>query len=84
MAMADGIITMEEIGMVYDVTDELGIDREDLNIELGKEDPGSWSRAPGGMMRSEVIAITLPLSTPLDDWLPALEAGLRELLEEQR
>ena len=84
MAMADGIITMEEIAKVYDVTDALGIDREELNIELGKEDPGSWGREPGGMMRREVIAITLPLSTPLDDWLPALEAGLRELLEEPR
>ena len=82
--MADDVITMEDIGKVYDVTDELGIDREDLNIELGKEDPGSWSRAPGGMMRQEVIAITLPLSTPLEEWLPALEVGLRELLEEQR
>ncbi len=81
--MADDVITMEDIGKVYDVTDELGIDREDLNIELGKEDPGSWSRAPGGMMKQEVIAITLPLSTPLDEWLPALEAGLREMLEEQ-
>lgn len=84
MAMADSIITMEEIAQVYDVTDALGIDREDLNIELAKEDPGSWSRASGGMMRREVIAITLPLSTPLDEWLPALEAGLRDLLEEQR
>ena len=81
--MADDVITMEDIGKVYDVTDELGIDREDLNIELGKEDPGSWSRAPGGMMKQEVIAITLPLSTPLDEWLPALKAGLREMLEEQ-
>ena len=84
MAMADGIITMEEIAKVYDVTDALGIDREELNIELGKEDPGSWSREPGGMMRREVIAITLPLSVPLDDWLATLEAGLRELLEEPR
>ena len=84
MAMSDGIITMEEIGMVYDVTDELGIDREGLNIELAKEDPGSWSRASGGMMRQEVIAITLPLTTALDEWLPTLESGLRELLEEQR
>ena len=80
----DDVITMEEIAKVYDVTDALGIDREGLNIELGKEDPGSWGRASGGMTRSEVIAITLPLSTPLDDWLPALEAGLRALLEEPR
>ena len=83
MAMADDIITLEEIGKVYDITDALDIDREDLNIELGKEDPGSWSKASGGMMRRKVIAITLPLSTPLDEWLSVLEAGLRELLKEQ-
>ena len=76
----DDVITMEEIGRVYEVTDGLGIDREALNIELGKEDPGGWTRAPGGMTRSEVIAVTLPLTTPLDDWLPSLEAGLREMV----
>jgi len=76
----DDVITMEEIGRVYEVTDGLGIDRESLSIELGKEDPGGWTRASGGMTRGEVVAITLPLTTPLDDWLPSLEAGLRELV----
>ena len=37
----DDVITMEEIGRVYEVTDSLGIDRESLSIELGKEDPGA-------------------------------------------
>ena len=81
--MDNDIITMEEIAQVYDVTDALGIDREDLNIELGKEDPGAWGRELGGMTRREVIAITLPLSTPLADWLPVLEDGLRALLEQE-
>ena len=76
----DDVITMEEIGRVYEVTDGLGIDRESLSIELGKEDPGGWTRASGGMTRGEVLSITLPLTTSLDDWLPSLEAGLRELV----
>ena len=80
MGAMDDIITMDEIGRVYEVTDGLGIDREALNIELGKEDPGGWTRASGGMTRSEVIAVTLPLTTSLDDWLPSLEAGLREMV----
>ena len=80
----DDVITMEEIGRVYEVTDGLGIDRESLSIELGKEDPGGWTRASGGMTRGEVVAITLPLTTSLDDWLPSLEAGLRELVGDTR
>ena len=55
------------------------IDREHINVELGKEDPGGWLKSDGGMMKQEVIQITLPLSTPLADWLPALKAGLEAL-----
>lgn len=73
------IITMEDMAAVYDVIDELGIDRESINVELGKEDPGAWGKGDGGMMKREVIEITLPLTTPLADWLPTLKAGLQEL-----
>ncbi|MDA1036329.1 MAG: hypothetical protein O3B65_05545 [Chloroflexi bacterium] len=75
----DEIITMEDMASVYEVLDELGIDRESINVELGKEDPGSWAMGDGGMMRREVIEITLPLTTPLDEWLPTLKAGLQKL-----
>jgi hypothetical protein len=73
------IITMEDMAAVYDVLDELGIDRESINVELGKEDPGAWGKGDGGMMKREVIEITLPLTIPLADWLPTLKAGLQEL-----
>jgi hypothetical protein len=76
----DEIITMEDMAAVYEVTDDLGIDRESLNVELGKEDPGAWGRGDGGMMKRDVIAITLPLTTPLDEWLPKLKTGLEALL----
>lgn len=76
----DGIITMEDMAAVYDVVDELGIDRESINVELGKEDPGGWGRGDGGMIKREVIEITLPLTTPLEVWLPTLKAGLAKMM----
>ncbi len=77
----DEIITMEDMAAVYEVTDELGIDRESINVELGKEDPGAWGTGVGGMMKREVIEITLPATTPLDEWLPVLREGLSALLK---
>ena len=79
--MDDDIITMDDMAKVYEVVDELGIDREYINVELGKEDPGGWVKGDGGMMKREVIEITLPLTTPLEDWLPKLKAGLEELTQ---
>ncbi|MEE8519526.1 MAG: hypothetical protein V3S98_10420 [Dehalococcoidia bacterium] len=76
----DEIITMEDMDAVYEVTDALGIDREMLNVELGKEDPGAWGKGDGGMMKREVFEITLPLTTPLEEWLPSLKKGLQELM----
>jgi hypothetical protein len=75
----DEIITMDDMAAVYDAIDEIGIDRELINVELGKEDPGVWGKGDGGMMKQEVIEITLPLTIPLADWLPVLKAGLLEL-----
>ena len=79
--MDDDIITMDDMAKVYEVVDELGIDRESINVELGKEDPGGWVKADGGMMKREVIEITLPLTQPLEEWLPKLKAGLEELTQ---
>jgi hypothetical protein len=76
----EDIITMEDMAAVYEVTDELGIDRESLNVELGKEDPGGWVVGDGGMMRRQVFEITLPRTTPLSEWLPRLREGLAALL----
>ena len=79
--MDDDVITMDDMAKVYEVVDELGIDRESINVELGKEDPGGWRKADGGMMKREVIEITLPLTQSLEAWLPELKAGLQELTQ---
>ena len=78
--MDDVIISMEDMAAVYEVSDDLGIDRESINVELAKEDPGGWRKGDGGMMKREVFEITLPLSTSLDEFLPRLREGLEGLL----
>ncbi|MSQ22835.1 MAG: hypothetical protein EXR53_05995 [Dehalococcoidia bacterium] len=68
------IITMADMGLIFDVTDDLGIDRESIRVELTKEDPGSVRRTAGGL-----IEIVIPLTTPLESWLPVLKAELQKL-----
>ena len=70
----DDIITIADMNLVYEVTDDLGIDRETIRVELTKEDPGSVKRGAGG-----TVEIVLPLSLPIQDWLPILRVELEEL-----
>lgn len=70
----EDMISMEDMGLVFQVTDELGIDRESIRVELTKEDPGSVERREDG-----AIEIVVPLSTSLDEWLPTLDSELRTL-----
>lgn len=68
------IITMADMGQVFDVTDLFGIDRETISVELSKEDPGLVQLADDGSLE-----ITLPLSTPLETWATTLLAELERL-----
>ena len=68
------IITIADMNLVYQVTDDLGIDRETIRVELTKEDPGSAKRGPAG-----TTEIVLPLTTLLEQWLPALRKELEQL-----
>lgn len=55
------IITMEDMAVVFSVTDDFGIHRESVSVELAREDPGEVS-VDGGK-----VEITLPVSqTPAD------------------
>ena len=55
------IITMEDMAVVFSVTDDFGIHRESVSVELAREDPGEIS-VDGGK-----VEITLPASrTPTD------------------
>ena len=68
------IISMADMAQVFDVTDTFDIDRESISVELTKEDPGAVQAGDG-----DTLEITLPLSTPLDAWLPTLKEELQRL-----
>ncbi len=74
----DGIIGMDEISKVLDLADELGFNREQIRVELTKEDPGVVEIVQGGNLSSfqEIVNITVPETIALDTWLKEL----RELL----
>ena len=58
------IITMEDMAVVFSVTDDFGIHRESVSVELAREDPGEVSV---DSVDSGKVEITLPASrTPAD------------------
>ena len=71
--MTNDIINMDDMAKVYDVTDTFDIDRETISVELTKEDPGSVA-FNGGKWE-----MTLPLTTPLDEWQATLKAEIERL-----
>ena len=72
--MVDDIIGMAEMGVVFAVTDALGIDRELISVPLEKEDPGSVKRLASGE-----VEIVVPLTVTQDAWVRRLMADLKEL-----
>ena len=72
--MVEGIIGMYDMGLIFEVTDGMGIDRESISVPLGKEDPGTVRKLPTGE-----VEIVVPESVPLEDWLATLQAYLEEL-----
>ena len=72
--MVESIIGMQDMGLIFQVTDAMGIDRESISVPLGKEDPGAVRKLPTGE-----VEIVVPESVPLEDWLATLQAGLEEL-----
>ena len=62
-------VTMKEIDAIFEVTDGLGIHREQLVIPLGPATPGRVRRLPSGKLE-----ITVDAKRPLADWLQDLPA----------
>ncbi len=71
----EDIISMSDMGLIFEVTDGYGIDREQIRVDLTKEDPGSVRKGEAGM-----IEITVPLTTSLERWLPTLDNQLKAVL----
>ena len=65
----EGIIGMHDMAVIYEVTDDFGIDRETIRVELSKEDPGSLDRTPKGL-----IEITVPASVTIEEFASRLRS----------
>ncbi|MBI4234381.1 MAG: hypothetical protein HY686_08070 [Chloroflexi bacterium] len=72
--MSEGVIGMEDMRLIFTVTDAMGIHRERVSVPLGKEDPGAVRMLPGGE-----VEIVVPATTPLEAWLPILKQELERL-----
>ncbi len=68
------IITMDDMAVVFEVTDAFGIHRESVSVELAREDPGSVDVNGRG-----VVEITLPASQSPAEFAPAIQTGLEAL-----
>lgn len=65
------IITMADMAAVFSVTDDYGIHRESVSVELAREDPGAVSVTPVGS-----VEITLPASQTPDNYADTIRATL--------
>ena len=67
-------VTLAEIEKIFEVTDRMGIHREQLVIPLRPRAPGGVRRLPNGK-----IEIVVDAQAELGGWLAGLEALLRGL-----
>ena len=72
--MPEGLIDMEDMEVIFSVTDTMGIHRESVRVDLAKEDPGSIGKSTGGL-----IEITVPESKSIQEFSRQVEAELKEM-----
>ena len=72
--MAERIIGMREMRLIFEVTDAWGIDREEITVPLEMEGPGAVRRLPDGK-----IEIVVPGEVPLEGWLSTLGDELEKM-----
>jgi len=72
--MDNDIISMRDMGIIFEITDAMGIDREDISVPLEKEDPGD-----AYMLDTTNLEIVVPLSTDITDWIHELRQKLESL-----
>ena len=67
-------VTLREIQQIFEVTDRLGIHREQIVIPLAPRHPGRVRRIPTGK-----IEIVVESEGRFEDWVGGLEAELRRV-----
>ena len=77
--MPDGIIDMQAMGVIFSVTDLMGIHRESVSVELTKEDPGLINKSDRG-----IIEITIPETGTVEEFAQRLRSELEGLGYEEQ
>ena len=77
--MPDGIIDMQDMGVIFSVTDLMGIHRESVSVELTKEDPGLINKSDRGM-----IEIMIPETGTVEEFAQRLRSELEDLGYEEQ
>ena len=72
--MNDAVLSFQQISAILDVTDHLGLDREQVEIPLSPERPGAVRRLSNGK-----VEIVVDADQPFEEWLLALPHAVRAL-----
>jgi hypothetical protein len=67
-------VTLREIQAIFEITDRLGIHREQLVIPLGPRHPGRVRRMPNGKLE-----IVVEKDGEFEQWLAGLESEIRKV-----
>ena len=77
--MPDEIIDMQDMGIIFSVTDLMGIHRESVSVELSKEDPGLINKSDSG-----IIEITIPETGTIEEFAQRLRSDLEGMGYEEQ
>ena len=77
--MPDRIIDIQDMGIIFSVTDLMGIHRESVSVELSKEDPGLINKSDRG-----IIEITIPETGTVEEFAQRLRSELEGMGYEEQ
>lgn len=70
---------MQDMGIIFSVTDLMGIHRESVSVELSKEDPGLINKSDRG-----IIEITIPETGTVEEFAQRLRSELEGMGYEEQ
>jgi len=71
-----GAVSFQQINQILELTDDLEINREWVEIPLGAESPGVVRKLENGKLE-----IVVDADVPFEEWLGALEPKIRDVFE---
>jgi len=70
-------VSFQQISQILELTDQLDLSREMVEIPLGPESPGVVHRLPNGK-----IEIVVDADLPFTEWLPTVTSKVQALMAE--